>query len=87
MGEGSGLYLSVLRAVLYALMELAKHLDGDEVLRHLTLKIHDLYGDATQRDLAIELAGYLAEQLKTLRPEEASAARVLRELVLNQRTG
>jgi putative DNA methylase len=68
MGEGSGLYLSVLRAVLYALMELAKNLDGDEVLRHLTLNIPDWYGDATQRDLAIELAAYLAEQLKTLRP-------------------
>jgi putative DNA methylase len=87
MGEGSGLYQSVLRAVLYALMELAKNLDGDEVLRHLTLNIPDWYGDATQRELAIELAGYLAEQLKTLRPDEASAARVLRELVRNQRTG
>jgi len=62
-------------------------LDGDEVLRHLSLNIPDWYGDSSQRDLAIELAGYLAEQLKTLRPDEASAARVLREMVLNQRAG
>lgn len=87
MGEGSELYQSVLRAVLYALMELAKNLDGDEVLRHLSLNIPDWYGDSTQRDLAGELAGYLADQLNRLRPEEASAARVLRELVLKQRIG
>ena len=47
------MYQSVLRAVLYALMELAKNLDGDEVLRHLTLNIPDWYGDATQRDLTL----------------------------------
>ena len=87
MGEGSELYGSTLRAVLYALMELARNLDGDEVLRHLALNTPDWYGDASQRDLAIELAGYLARHLETLRPDEASAARVLRELVRNQRVG
>jgi len=87
MGEGSELHESVLRAVLYAIMELTRNLDGDEVMGHLTLNIPDWYGDSTRRDLAGELAGYLAEQLKTLRPDEASAARVLRELVLNQRIG
>ena len=35
----------------------------------------------------VELADYLAKKLETLRPEEASAARVLRELVKNQRLG
>lgn len=34
-----------------------------------------------------ELADYLANRLENLRPEEASAARVLRELVKNQRLG
>lgn len=87
MGEGSELYGSPLRAVLYALMELARNLDGDEVLRHLALNTPDWYGDASQRDLAIELADYLARHLETLRPDEASAARVLRELVRNQRVG
>jgi putative DNA methylase len=43
--------------------------------------------DMTQRELAVDLADYLAMRLETLRPEEASAARVLRELVKNQRLG
>ena len=33
------------------------------------------------------VAAYLAKKLDTLRPDEASAARVLRELVKNQRLG
>jgi len=37
--------------------------------------------------VVIELADYLAKKLETLRPEEAAAARVLRELVRNQRLG
>jgi putative DNA methylase len=87
MGEGSELYQSTLRAVLYALMELRKDLDGGEVLRHLTLNTPNWYGDSTQQALAIELADYLARHLEPLRPDEASAARILRELVRNQRAG
>jgi putative DNA methylase len=87
MGEGAELYQSVLRAVLYAVMELVKNLDGDDVLAHLTLNIPNYYGDMTQRELAIELADYLEKRLDGLRPDEASAARVLRELVKNQRLG
>ena len=87
MGEGSELYQSVLRAVLYAVMELAQNMDGSDALAHLTLNIPDYYGDMTQRDLAVELADYLAQRLEELRPEEASAARVLRDLVKNQRIG
>jgi putative DNA methylase len=87
MSDGSELHQSVLRAVLYALMELERNVDGGEVLAHLTLNVPDYYGDLTQRELAIELADYLAKRLDTLRPEEASAARVLRELVKNQRLG
>ncbi|OGA48885.1 MAG: DNA methylase [Betaproteobacteria bacterium RIFCSPLOWO2_12_FULL_62_58] len=87
MSEGSELHQSVLRAVLYAVMELVKNLDGAEVLAHLTLNIPNYYGDMTQRELAIELSDYLAKRLNTLRPEEASAARVLCELVKNQRLG
>jgi len=33
------------------------------------------------------VADYLAKKLETIRPEEASAARVLREMVKNQRLG
>jgi len=61
--------------------------DGSEVLAHLTLNIPNYYGDMTQRDLAVELADYLAKHLEAIRPDEASAARVLRELVKNQRLG
>ncbi len=35
----------------------------------------------------MEIADYLARHREVLRPEEASAARVLRELVKNQRLG
>lgn len=87
MGEGSELHQSVLRAVLYGVMELQKNLDGAEVLAHLTLNVPDYYGDMTQRELVVELADYLAKHLEPLRPEEAGAARVLRELVKNQRLG
>jgi len=87
MNEGSELYQSVLRAVLYSLMELVKDVDGSEVLAHLTLNVPNYYGDMTQRELVIELADYLAKKLDILRPDEASAARVLRELVRNQRLG
>jgi putative DNA methylase len=87
MGEGSELHQSVLRAVLYAVMELAKNVDGNEVLAHLMLNIPNYYGDMTQRELAVDLADYLAKRLETLRPDEATAARVLRELIKNQRLG
>jgi len=87
MSEGSQFHQSVLRAVLYSVMELSNNVDGNEVLAHLTLNIPDYYGDMTQRDLAAELAGYLAKRLEVLRPDEASNARVLFELVKNQRLG
>jgi putative DNA methylase len=87
MGEGSELYQSTLRATLYALMELQKNVDGSEVLAHLTLNVPNYYGDMTQREWVAELAEYLAKRLDALRPDEASAARVLRELVKNQRLG
>jgi putative DNA methylase len=87
MSEGSELHQSVLRAVLYAMMELVKNVDGTEVLTHLTLNVPDYYESATQRELVVELADYLARQLESIRPEEASAARIVRDLVRNQRLG
>jgi putative DNA methylase len=87
MSEGSEFNQSVLRAVLYAVMELQNNLDGSEVLAHLRLNIPNYYGDMTQHELAIELADYLARRLDGLRPDEASAARVLRDLVKHQRLG
>ncbi|MFM7449673.1 MAG: anti-phage-associated DUF1156 domain-containing protein [Leptolyngbyaceae cyanobacterium] len=87
MGEGSELHQSVLRSVLYAMMELVTDLDSDAVLAHLSLNIPNYYGDMTQRQLAVELTDYLAKRLDSIRPEEARAARVLCELVRNQRLG
>ena len=87
MSEGAELHGTVLRAVLYAIMELAKETDGNEVLAHLTLNVPDYYADMTRRERVVEIADYLARHLEVLRPEEASAARVLRELVKNQRLG
>ena len=68
MGEGSELHQSVLRAVLYAVMELVKDVDGSEVLAHLTLNIPNYYGDMTQRELAVELADYLAKTPRRTAP-------------------
>ena len=79
--------LSALRAVLYAIMELAGNIDGNDVVAHLMLNVPDYYSNQTQRERVVELADYLAKKLETLRPDEASAARVLRELVKNQRLG
>jgi putative DNA methylase len=87
MSDSSELHQSVLRAVLYAMMELVQNVDGHEVLAHLRLNVPDYYASQTQRDHVVELADYLATKRETLRPDEASAARILRELVKNQRLG
>ncbi len=87
MSEGSMFYQSPLRAILYALMELMKDVDGNQVVMHLSLNVPDYYSNQKQRDLVIALADYLGNKLEGRRPQEASAARVLRELVNNQRLG
>lgn len=86
MGESSEFHQSVLRASLYAMMEIVKNVPPDDVLAHLRLNVPNWY-DSTQRELVAELSGYMAKQLEAIRPEEASAARVLRELVKNERLG
>jgi putative DNA methylase len=84
MSDGSELASTPLRATLYALMELQKGVDGGDVLTHMSHNV-DGFFDATTRVGLVELADYLASKLAQLRPEEASAARVLRELLKNQR--
>jgi putative DNA methylase len=69
------------------MMELVQNVDSSEVLAHLTLNVPDYYANQAQRDRVVELADYLAKKLDTHRPDEASAARVLRELVKHQRLG
>ena len=87
MSEGSEMHQSALRAVLYAMMELVNNVDSSDVLAHLTLNVPDYYSNQRQRELVVELSDYLAKKLESLRPEEASAARILRDLVKNQRLG
>jgi len=87
MSEGAELHQSTLRAVLYALMELVGNVDGTDVMAHLILNIPDYYANQAQRERVVELADYLANKLEGLRPDEASAARVLRELVKNRQLG
>lgn len=82
MGETSEFYSTPLRALLYALMELQQDRDGDEVLVHLAHNYPEYFN---RRDLLVALADYLARQIEPLRAEEASAARVLRDLIRNQR--
>ena len=87
MSEGSELHGSILRAVLYALMELVKDVETNDVLAHLTHNVPDFYGDLMQRERAIAVSEYLAAQLESIRPDEARAARILAEAVRIQRIG
>lgn len=87
MGEGSELHQSVLRAVLYGVMELTGDVETDDVLSHLTMNVPNWFGDMNGRAMAKEFADYLAKRLEGLRPEEAASARVLRDLIRNQRIG
>ncbi len=87
LSDSSELHQSVLRAVLYGMMELVRNVDGSEVLAHLPLNVPDYYANQAQRDRVVELANYLARKLATSCPDEASAARLLRELVKHQRLG
>jgi putative DNA methylase len=86
MGETSEFYLSVLRATLYAMMEIGSSIQSDDVLAHLKLNVANWF-DSTQREMVVELASYMANILEALRPEEASAARIIRDLVQNERLG
>lgn len=87
MGVGSEFYQSPLRAILYSVMELQQGTDGEEALTHLALSVPDYYADASLRQLSIALSDYIAKHLDGLRPDEASGARVLSELIRNHRLG
>ncbi len=50
MGEASELYQSVLRAVLYAIMELTGTIEADDVLHHLTMNIPTVWRHEPARD-------------------------------------
>ncbi len=87
LSEGSELYLSTLRAIYYAVYELNREVDASEVLQHLSFNVKDYFAVPSQRELVVAISEYLAKKLEVLRPKEASSARVLAELVRNQRLG
>lgn len=71
-----------LRGLLYALMELTKEIDTDLVMEHLSMNVSNYYN--VRLDL-VDISDYLAAKLELIRPEEASQARVLRDLLRNQK--
>jgi adenine-specific DNA methylase len=75
---------SLLRAVLFALFEIETELEGDEVMSHLR---DNVKGYFQRRHDIVAVADYLATNLGRLRPGEAAAARVLRDLVKGERLG
>ena len=82
MSEGSELYNTVLRGILYAMMEIQNDVDGDLVLNHLAQNVPDYY---QKRELLIGTIHYLAAKLSHIRSDEARAAGILEELVRQQK--
>lgn len=82
MAEGSELFNTSTRAVLYALMELQAEKDVDDVLAGLP---HNLPNYYSERQTVAKLAAYIAKKVQDTRPSEASAARILAAAIENQR--
>jgi putative DNA methylase len=82
MAEGSELFNTSTRAVLYALMELQADKDIDDVLAGLP---HNLPNYYSERQTVAKLAAYIAKKVEESRPAEASAARILAAAIDNQR--
>lgn len=84
MNQASELYQTPTRAVLYALMDLQAQKDLDDVLRGLeqNLKPGAFY---SSRDRLVVLSRFIAKKTAAMRPDEASAARVLADGLENQR--
>lgn len=84
MNQSSELYQTPTRAVLYALMDLQTQKDLDDVLKGLeqNLKPGAFY---SSRDLLVAIARFIGKKVEVMRPDEASAARVLADGIENQR--
>lgn len=82
MAEGSELFNTSTRAVLYSLMELQAEKDIDDVLAGLP---HNLPNYYSERQTVAKLAAYIAKKVEESRPAEASAARILAAAIDNQR--
>jgi putative DNA methylase len=84
MNESSPFGNTLTRAVLYAIMQLAKEEDGDLVLSQLAINAPSYFDPATRGRL-VAIAEYLADRTLELRPDEAKAARILAQLIRIQR--
>lgn len=84
MNQASELFETPTRAVLYALMDLQAGKDLDLVLNGLeqNIKSGAFY---SARDTLVAIARFVAKMLAVMRPDEASAARVLADGIANQR--
>jgi hypothetical protein len=82
MSEGSELFNTNLRGILYAMMELQNGVDGDLVLNHLGQNVPDYY---RTRETLLGIVRYLASKLSHIRPDEARVAGILEELIRNQK--
>jgi putative DNA methylase len=84
MNQSSELFETPVRAVLYALMDLQAGKDLDIVLKGLeqNLKVGTFY---SARDTLVAIARFIAKMVAVMRPDEASAARVLADGIENQR--
>lgn len=84
MNQSSELFLTPTRAVLYALMDLQAGKDLDVVIKGLeqNLKVGAFY---SSRDMLVAIARFIGKKVDAMRPEEASAARVLADGIENQR--
>ena len=71
-----------LRAALYAMMELGRGTESEDVLSHLADNLPDYL---RKRDTVAAIADFMASRLPSVREDEASNARVLRDLVRNER--
>jgi putative DNA methylase len=84
MNQSSELFQTPTRAVLYALMDLQAGKDLDVVLKGLEQNVKSGAFYAL-RPMLVALSRYIARKAGGMRPEEASAARVLADGIDNQR--
>ena len=56
-------------------------------MQYPTLPLAELKGYFQRRQDVVAVAAYLAAKLERIRPDEAGAARVLRDLVRSERLG
>lgn len=84
MNQASELFETPTRAALYALMDLQAGKDLEIVLKGLeqNLKVGTFY---SARDTLVAIARFVAKMVAVMRPEEASAARVLADGIENQK--